>query len=91
MELFYIALFGVAALLSAGLEYGNRIAKGAAQATSPEFTRFKNNYLIVYSVGLGGVVRAEMCGRWLAGLGEVALPARLAAPSSSYHRPQPPR
>ncbi len=51
MEGFYVIVFGVAALVAAVLEYGNRMAKGAAQGTTPEFSIFKNNYLLVYSLG----------------------------------------
>ena len=53
MEPYYVLLFGVAAVLAGGLEYGNRMAKGATQATSTDFVRFKNNYLVVYSLMMG--------------------------------------
>lgn len=53
MEPFYAMIFGVAAVLAAILEYGNRAGKSQA-ATSREFTLFRNNYLIVYSLMMGG-------------------------------------
>lgn len=53
METFYVLLFGVAAVCAAGLEYGNRLSRGAAQATSADFSKFKNNYLLVYSLMMG--------------------------------------
>lgn len=53
METFYILLFGVAAVLAAVLEYGNRLTKGGQQVTNADFTRFKNNYLLVYSLAMG--------------------------------------
>lgn len=53
MENFYVVLFGVAAVLAAALEYGNRMGKGGAVATNPEFSRFRSNYLIVYSLMMG--------------------------------------
>ena len=48
-----MVVFGVAAVLAAALEYGNRMGKGGAVATNPEFQRFRSNYLIVYSLMMG--------------------------------------
>ncbi|GAB4815724.1 hypothetical protein N2152v2_002770 [Parachlorella kessleri] len=60
MEPYYVFVFGVAAVLAGGLEYGNRMAKGATQSgTSTDFVRFKNNYLVVYAL--------MMAGDWLQG------------------------
>ena len=63
MEPYYVLLFGVAAVLAGGLEYGNRMAKGATQATSTDFVRFKNNYLVVYSLMMGEWWRSLICPR----------------------------
>ncbi|EFN51339.1 hypothetical protein CHLNCDRAFT_33124, partial [Chlorella variabilis] len=59
MEPFYAALFGVAAVLAAVLEYGNRAGRNAPGNTTREFTMFRNNYLLVYSL--------MMAGDWLQG------------------------
>ena len=53
MEPFYAALFGVAAVLAAVLEYGNRAGRNAPGNTTREFTMFRNNYLLVYSLMMG--------------------------------------
>lgn len=58
METFYALLFGVAAVLAAGLEYGNRAGKNGT-TTTREFVAFRNNYLVVYSL--------MMAGDWLQG------------------------
>ena len=52
MDSFYGLLFGAAAVLAAVLEYGNRLGKSTA-STSREFTLFRNNYLVVYSLMMG--------------------------------------
>lgn len=53
MELFYTALFGVAAVLAAVLEYGNRAGRNAPGNSTREFAVFRNNYLLVYSLMMG--------------------------------------
>lgn len=60
MELFYYAVFGACAALSAVLELGSRFGKAGNEAGySPAFLSFRNNYLIVFS--------AMMAGDWLQG------------------------
>ncbi|KAI3439118.1 hypothetical protein D9Q98_001527 [Chlorella vulgaris] len=59
MEVFYAGLFGVAAILAAVLEYGNRAGRNAPGNSTREFTIFRNNYLLVYSL--------MMAGDWLQG------------------------
>lgn len=59
----YWVVFAVAAATAAALEYTNRMGGGGAgstkgPATNKEFTLFRNNYLIVYSL---------MMGEWMAG------------------------
>jgi hypothetical protein len=53
MEVFYAGLFGVAAILAAVLEYGNRAGRNAPGNSTREFTIFRNNYLLVYSLMMG--------------------------------------
>jgi MFS transporter, MFS domain-containing protein family, molybdate-anion transporter len=59
MESFYLAIFTVAAVLAGVLEYGNRVGKGNATATNSDFSKFRKNYLLVYSL--------MMAGDWLQG------------------------
>lgn len=52
MEPFYIAVFGVLAAIAAGLE----LTKGKSTSTdntSKEFSRFRSNYVLVYSLMMG--------------------------------------
>lgn len=53
MEAFYTALFGIAAVLAAVLEYGNRAGRNAPGNSTREFAMFRNNYLMVYSLMMG--------------------------------------
>lgn len=62
MEVVYILIFAVQALLAGILEYSNRLSvkgKNNDETTSPEFLAFRNNYLVVYSL--------MMAGDWLQG------------------------
>ncbi|PRW59019.1 molybdate-anion transporter-like isoform A [Chlorella sorokiniana] len=56
---FYWIVFVVAGVLAAGLEYANRAGKAGQANFTREFTLFRNNYLIVYSL--------MMAGDWLQG------------------------
>jgi hypothetical protein len=55
MEPFYIAVFGVLAAIAAGLE----LTKGKSTSTdntSKEFSRFRSNYVLVYSLMMGALL-----------------------------------
>ena len=52
MELFYIAVFGVVAAAAAALEL-TKTKGSAAENTSREFMRFRNNYVVVYALMMG--------------------------------------
>ena len=54
-------LFVVAAVLAGALEYGNRMTKIGGQVTNTYFSAFKNNYLLVYSLMMGGFWDALAC------------------------------
>jgi MFS family permease len=56
MELFYVALFGLQAVLAAALQFGARASPGRrdAAAAGPEFAAFSNNYLAVYCLAMAG-------------------------------------
>ncbi len=53
MEAFYFFMFGLAASVAGMLEIGNRMLKGTGVATTTEFAKFRNNYLLVYSLMMG--------------------------------------
>ena len=60
MDSFYVLLFGLQALLAAVLEYGNRLGSDNKPSAAPtEFLGFRNNYLVVYSLMMGGYFTAE--------------------------------
>lgn len=51
MEIFYYLVFGVLSLVVAALEL-SKTSKDRI-TTSPTFSSFKNNYLVVYSLMMG--------------------------------------
>ena len=51
MELFYIIVFGALAALAAGLELSKPADSTAIK--NADFRRFRNNYLLVYSMMMG--------------------------------------
>lgn len=54
METFYAALFGACAILAAVFEFGNRQSGDSKlSGVPPDFTKFKNNYLLVYTMMMG--------------------------------------
>ena len=61
METLYISIFGVAAVLAAALEYSNRLGRSKT-VTSAEFSKFQNNYLLVYSLMMGRQRRGRRAG-----------------------------
>lgn len=52
MEPFYTVVFGVLAAVAAVLEL-TKSKDSAADTSSKEFTRFKNNYVLVYALMMG--------------------------------------
>ena len=49
----YWGLFGLGAVVAFSLEWANHARKGGSGNTSPEFSAFRANYLIVYSMMMG--------------------------------------
>lgn len=50
---FYWVVFVAAGVLAAGLEYANRAGKAGQANFTREFSLFRNNYLVVYSLMMG--------------------------------------
>ena len=61
MELFYIAVFGVVAAAAAALEL-TKTKGSAAENTSREFMRFRNNYVVVYALMMGARLLVLLAG-----------------------------
>ena len=59
MEPFYTVVFGVLAAVAAVLEL-TKSKESAADTSSKEFSRFKNNYVLVYALMMGAPLSTPM-------------------------------
>lgn len=53
MEIFYVVVFGVLAVCAAVLETTKKTSN--VDNSSKEFSRFKNNYVLVYALMMGAI------------------------------------